>query len=87
MTDSEKLETLAGRVHALVGFATAVITSHPNPAILALHLERVSEMNLARAETSAVSENYVEGVQDMRDRLFEVVRIALGRPRVPTDRS
>jgi hypothetical protein len=39
MTDSEKLEFLAGRVHALVGFATAVITSHPNPMVLARHLE------------------------------------------------
>jgi hypothetical protein len=77
MTQSEKLEFLAGRVHALVGFATAVITSHPNPQMLAYQLEKIGEVNLATAESQPVSDEYVDGVLDMKDRLKAAVAIAL----------
>jgi hypothetical protein len=83
MTDGEKLEFLAGRVHALVGFATAVIPSHPNPALLAEHLEKVGAVNLAQAETAVVHEEYVLGVEDMRDRLKDAVAIAMAQRTTP----
>jgi hypothetical protein len=69
MDQNEKIEFLAGQVHALVGFAHAVISSHPNPAVLARHLERIGTVNLARAETAAVHEEYVLGVEDIQGRL------------------
>ena len=76
MTESEKIEFTAGRVHALVGFVTAIILSHPNPACLAHSLEEVGLANLATAEASA-SDRYVEGVQDMQQRIRKAVEIAL----------
>jgi hypothetical protein len=79
MTDSEKIEFLAGRVHALLGFATAVITSHPNPSILAQHLEKIGEINLARAESETVSDDYVEGVLDIKNRLKRAVETVLAQ--------
>ncbi len=79
MTDSEKIEFLAGRVHALLGFAMAVITSHPNPSLLAQHLEKIGEVNLARAEAEPVSDDYVDGVLDIKDRLKRAVETVLGQ--------
>ena len=79
MTDSEKIEFLAGRVHALLGFATAVITSHPNPSILAQHLEKIGEINLARAKSETVSDDYVEGVLDIKNRLKRAVETVLAQ--------
>jgi hypothetical protein len=79
MTDSEKIEFLAGRVHALLGFATAVITSHPNPSILAQHLEKIGEINLARAESETVSDDYVEGVLDIKNQLKRAVETVLAQ--------
>jgi hypothetical protein len=79
MNQSEKIEFLGGQVHALVGFAQAVILSHPNLAELAQHLEQIGTANLAAAETAAVREEYVLGVEDIRDRLKLAVTSALAR--------
>jgi hypothetical protein len=49
LTESEKIEFLGGQVHALMGFAIAVITSHPNLAYLADNLEKSGEINLAKS--------------------------------------
>lgn len=77
MTSDKKLEFLAGQVHALIGFATALVTSHPNLDLLAGHLEKAGEINLARAESTPVADAYIEGVLDVKDRLKELVEIAL----------
>jgi hypothetical protein len=83
MDQSEKIEFLGGQVHALVGFALAVITSHPNLAVLAQHLEQIGTTNLAVAETAAVREEYVLGVEDIRDRLKAAVTSALAHRKSP----
>jgi hypothetical protein len=77
MDQNEKIEFLGGQMHALVGFAHAVITSHPNLAVLAQHLDEIGKVNLATAETSAVPEEYVLGVEDIRDRLRAAVTSTL----------
>lgn len=77
MTDSEKIEFLGGQVHALIGFATAIIIADPTPARLQKYLDYVGEINLARAEGALVSESYVEGVLDVKDRLKRAVETAL----------
>jgi hypothetical protein len=71
-----KLEFLAGRVHALIGFATAVIISHPDLSAIANAIDRVGEVNLARAEGSLVADEYVQGVLDVKDRLKRAVETA-----------
>jgi hypothetical protein len=77
MDQSEKIEFLGGQVHALVGFAHATITSHPNLPVLARHIEEIAKVNLATAETAAVREEYVLGVEDIRDRLKAAVTSTL----------
>jgi hypothetical protein len=76
MTSEEKIEFLGGQVHALIGFATALITSHPNLTLLAEHLEKAGELSLARAESVSVADVYVDGVLDVNDRLSKIVEIA-----------
>jgi hypothetical protein len=83
MTGDEKIEFLGGQVHALMGFATALITSHQNLALLAEHLEKAGEINLATAESMPISDTYVEGVLDVKDRLRNIVGIALEQRRRP----
>jgi hypothetical protein len=77
MDRDEKIEFLGGQVHALVGFAHAIITSHPNLPVLARHIEEIGRVNLATAETAAVREEYVLGVEDIRDRLKAAVTSTL----------
>lgn len=77
MTPEEKIEFLAGQVHALIGFATAIITASPDPGHLARHLDFVGQINLAQAEGELVPNVYIEGVQDIQDRLREAVETAL----------
>jgi hypothetical protein len=86
MTESEKIEFLGGQVHALIGFATAVITASADPSRLGRHLDFVGQINLARAEGSLVSDVYVEGVQDIQDRLRRAVEMALKHRVGPKDR-
>jgi hypothetical protein len=69
MTDSEKLEFLAGQVHALVGFGLAAINTHPSLASLARHLDLAEKATLARVEASAATHDYVDGLRDVFDRL------------------
>ena len=76
MTDSEKIEFLAGQVHALMGFAIAIITTSADPTRLARHLDFVGEITLARTEGASVPDSYVEGVQDIQDRLTRAVETA-----------
>lgn len=80
MTQSEKIEFTAGRVHALVGFVTAVAYSHPDPVKLAAAWEQVGLANLAMAESQPVDEAYIEGVQDMQQRIQALVALALKEP-------
>jgi hypothetical protein len=77
MTESEKIEFLAGQIHALMGFALAVINTHPSPAQLSRHLDFAGEITLARAEGTLVSDHYVEGLQNVQDRLRRGVETAL----------
>lgn len=61
MTDAERLEYLAGQVHALTTFAAAVITSHPARGRLRAEFQRVEQMALALSESQATSEVYLDG--------------------------
>jgi hypothetical protein len=76
MTDREKMEFLGGQMHAFVEFAAAVIATHPYPAILARHFEKYLELNQASIGTNP-SNPYVEGAQDVRNRLMQVVQMTV----------
>jgi hypothetical protein len=79
MTDSEnrKLEFIGGQVHALMGFALAVIDTHPAPARLAQSIDSIGQITLARAEGILVSDRYIDGIQNVMGRLRRGLETAL----------
>jgi hypothetical protein len=80
MTESEKIEFLAGQVHALMGFTTAVVLSHPNVPLLAKGIETVAQANLALAEGIAVTDRYIDGIQDIWGAVRKAIAIASEPP-------
>lgn len=87
VTESEKIEFLAGQLHALMGFATANICSDPRLEELAEGIEKVGEVNLARVEGDLVSDEYVEGVLHVRKHLRQSVEIARAQRKGPRERG
>jgi hypothetical protein len=65
--------------HALVGFCIAVINTHPSPAELRLHIEAAEHVTLAKAESTLVLEDFLEGVRNVFDRLKTAVADAEAR--------
>lgn len=65
----DDIQFLAGQVHALMGFALAVIKTHPKRRALARELDLFGQVTLARSEAATVSDDFVEGVQNIQDRL------------------
>ena len=63
MTDKERIEFLAGEVNALRAFCLAVVNTHPEPATLGDQFHRLSEMAIGISGGSAVSEEYMKGMQ------------------------
>jgi hypothetical protein len=78
MADDEnrKLEFVGGQVHALMGFALAVIDTHPEPERLARAIDTFGQVTLARAEGVLVSDRYIDGIQDVMNRLKRGVETA-----------
>jgi hypothetical protein len=76
MTQADKIEYLAGQVQALIAFAVAIISSHPDPELLAHHLDLLNQVTLASVENSLVADKYVQGVQDVQGRLTTAVETA-----------
>ncbi|MGD0150050.1 MAG: hypothetical protein ABSB77_15850 [Xanthobacteraceae bacterium] len=53
--------------------------SHPNPSLLAQLLDKVGEINLARAEGEPILDAYVDGVIDIKNRLKQAVEMVLAQ--------
>jgi hypothetical protein len=67
--ESARLEFVAGQVHALLAFALAVIETHPSPALLEQHLGLAQQAGLARAESTLLPDDFLDGQRDVMDRL------------------
>jgi hypothetical protein len=84
MTAEEKIEFLAGQVHGLIGFCSAIINDHPSPARLSRWLDESEQLNLAHVESTLVREEYLYGLRDVMDRLQKAVANARARQTRPT---
>ena len=69
MTDAQRINFLAGQVHALVTFAGAVIKTHPNAQALRVEIDRLHQVALALTESRLVSDEYIDGMRETRDSL------------------
>jgi hypothetical protein len=76
--DRKNLDFAGGQVHALISFLNALIETHPNPDVLAKRFERISQVALALVEGTLVSDEFLDGRQNVTDRL----KLALERAQV-----
>ena len=82
MTDSEKIDFLAGQVVALTGFASAVMKAHPNFAVLDAAFSETSARQDAITVPSSASNEFVNGHLEMAKRLKALMQsAALGKSR------
>jgi hypothetical protein len=70
MTDSETLHFLAGEVNGMRMVIMALVNSHSDPQALQVHLERLTELQVALTTPMPVTESFVTG----QDRTTEVFR-------------
>lgn len=73
MTDSDRLNYLAGQVHTLLTFAGALIKAHPTPFILKDQFMRLEQIALSQSESTTVQEAYLEGQREMGESLYALL--------------
>lgn len=61
MSEAERLDYLAGQVHALLAFACASIEAHPSPQILRQQFGRIEQIALSQVESRTVREAFLDG--------------------------
>jgi hypothetical protein len=82
--EEHRVNFLAGQVHSLIGFALAVINTHPDPANLQAHLETADVAAVSVAGGPLVSDEFLKGMEDVAVRLrvsVESARWRMGEPR------
>jgi hypothetical protein len=93
MTDEElediqrKVQFVGGQVHMLVGFALAIIESHPDLRELERKFQMHAQTTLANTEAITVPEEYVDGVLDISKRLQTAIERVRERREGPKDRN
>jgi len=81
--DVRLVDFLAGQVHSLVGFALAVVNTHPDPANLQAHLESADVAATRIAGGAHVSNDFLKGMEDVATRLRASVESARSRKGTP----
>lgn len=69
----DRVDFLAGQVHALVSFALAAATTHREPLLLRAEYEKSSQTGLAKMEMSPASDRAVAGFQDVTRRILSIL--------------
>jgi hypothetical protein len=72
----ERLDFLAGQVHALRSFAHATISAHESPERLGKLIDEVIETAIAQATPESVMDEYLHGLQEEGTNLRRCVEIA-----------
>jgi hypothetical protein len=74
-----RVDFVAGQVHSLIGFALAVVNTHPDPANLQAHLEKADLAAVSIAGGQLVSDDFLKGMEDVAVRLRVSVESARQR--------
>ncbi len=82
--EAHRVNFLAGQVHSLIGFALAVVNTHPDPANLQAHLEKADLAAVRVAGGPLVSDEFLKGMEDVAVRLRVSVESARWRKGEPT---
>jgi hypothetical protein len=85
--EARRIDFLAGQVHSLIGFALAMVNTHPDPAKLQKHLEAADLAAVSVAGGLLVSDDFLKGMEDVAVRLRVSVETALQRQAIPPTES
>jgi hypothetical protein len=78
--EDERFVFLAGQVQAIIGSLLALAKLHPSPEALKIELSAMEQAAIARAESTLIGDNYLEGIRDVVARLQAVLAKRLGSP-------
>jgi hypothetical protein len=70
MTEADRVEYLAGQVHALLTFAAALMNTHPAQARLKREFQRLEKVAVAQTESRPVKEAFLVGQQQTNESLM-----------------
>ncbi len=77
MSDSDKLEFLAGEMNGLRVVLMALLNNHPDPRALVQELDRLADLQRAISNPEPVTEKFIEGqsraTDDFRARILEIL--------------
>ena len=74
-----RVDFVAGQVHSLIGFALAMVNTHPDPTNLQAHLEKADLAAVSVAGGKFVSDDFLKGMEDVAVRLRVSVESARQR--------
>ena len=75
----DKIDFMNGQIRGLLNFATAVIQSHPTPALLRHNFETIARGNPNSPEGLSISEAFVHGIADVDQQLAVVLEHAIAK--------
>lgn len=75
MTDSEKIDFLAGQVQALAHFVVVLINTHHDRALLKEDFAIAKQVGLAKIEWLPVSDRYLDGMHEMNEQIARGIEI------------
>lgn len=73
MTERERIDYISGRIQALVTFAAALATVHPERDLLKAHFETASQIALAGIEVTLAGDKTVEGFQEVTAKILSIL--------------
>jgi hypothetical protein len=67
--EADRIDYLAGQVHALLTFACAMIEAHREPMLLEQKFERLQQLALSKTEPVAVKDAFLDGQRQTHESL------------------
>jgi len=74
--ETERLDFALGQIHGLMAFALAVARSVPARDLLRIEYGKAEQAAMGQAEKELVSEDYMDGLHDVRDRISSFLKPA-----------
>jgi hypothetical protein len=76
----ERFELVAGQLQAVIGVLLALAKLHPLPDQLRAEISAMEQAAIARAETTLIGDDFLDGIRDVVMRLQTVLATRTGPP-------
>jgi hypothetical protein len=76
----ERLEFVAGQLQGVIGVLLALAKLHPLPDRLGAEISAMEQAAIARAESTLIGDDFLDGIRDVATRLQAVLTERAGPP-------